>query len=244
MLITEQIRKRSLPNIPSTDQAREKLHGLYSTDYDYAINSSYSVFGSLSPIHCHCMSVGSSRKSLIDTDHQLSYEDSLSSSGSSLYLSDDIYDAQETVLENRHFEHALECGVFDGVQSEVRKERKKSFKRVSNNSEKASEEKTDIPEYLKRSRSRSFEFTPLLKSSKRKSDTGANMNKMRNELVASGINLFEEDNSTIDEVHEMQQRFYSGLKLTALPSITVQSIEDSSIIIPSATSRQRSLSLV
>ncbi|XP_012562428.1 uncharacterized protein LOC101236878 isoform X1 [Hydra vulgaris] len=237
MLISEQSRKSSLPNFPRPDRTIDKFEE-YSKDYD----SSYDVFGSLSPIHYHCISVGNSRKSSFENDRQFFCEDSLSSSDSSCYSNDCTIDALDAI-ENRHFENALECGYFDGVQLEVRKERKKSYRKISSNSEKLYEEKVDTPEYLKRTRSRSFEYIPLLKNSKRKNDFDANSEKMRNELVANGINLFEESNTTLDEVHELQQRFYLGLQINSIPSITIQSIDDSSTI-STVSSRTRSLSLV
>lgn len=160
------------------------------------------------------------------------YSRSLSSSSS---VSDSVTD-DSVELEDQHFTKALNQGVFNSVHERNRKDRKKSFNHshhhshhhhhhrskkhsLEDSSRLNDDDEDDSPLYMRRTRSKSFETRLMSKnetddhSSRRKKVS--KHRKLRQELSNSGIDLHDStDNMTIDEIYEMQNRFFASLKLS------------------------------
>lgn len=165
-----------------------------------------------------------------------------SSSSISDCLTDDSVEGDYTHLENRHFEKALNKGVFNSVYERARKDRRKSFEKDQHHHhhhhhhhrhhKRSFDDDTSDGcmnrDGERRVRSSSFDvrmFTTTAKGEnnnnnneqqpQRRNKKTSKHKKLRQELSNSGINLHDATgNLSIDEIYEMQNRFYSALKVS------------------------------
>jgi len=173
-------------------------------------------------------------------DEQI-YSRSWSSSGS---ISDVTDDSLEDSIEDKHFAKALNQGVFGGVHEKNRKDRKKSFDKdhhhhhshsnrghhhhsnaLSNHHNSHYHQRSQrfidddsLNNNYQRPRSKSIDLK-LSSGEKHHHHHGKKANskqrRLRQELSDSGFNLNDTtEKLSIDEIYEMQNRFFTSLKLT------------------------------
>lgn len=164
-------------------------------------------------------------------------------------LTDDSIEG-DTHLEDKHFQKALNKGVFNSVYEQTRKDRRKSFEKDHSyhhhhhhhhHRHKRSFEDEAFTECggrmdsfndkdgERRVRSSSFDVRMVTikgepkneqqqqqqRQQQRRNKKTSKHKKLLQELSNSGINLHDTtDNLSIDEIYEMQNRFYSVLKVT------------------------------
>ena len=158
-----------------------------------------------------------------EQNHQfmVDYEKFSSRSSSSSFsdsLTDDSVEADYTPLETDHLQKALEKGVFSDVNSRKRHERKKSFDKPVKFKRQLSEieqqHRDEFPHNLQRARSVSCDTKPTSDlHRRRKGSPKRSSEKIRKQLSKSGISLHSHKKMSLEEIHDMQQRFYTAMKM-------------------------------
>lgn len=145
-------------------------------------------------------------------------------------LTDDSVDGGYSPLAEKHFEVAYNRGVFSEVTTHNRSARKKSYDRLyrrpklrRHNSEKNDNEDNNDDGMLDFTRKRSVSFdsanVPAHAQRKghhrhKKDSKTKRGDKIREKLSNSGINLLDTSSvMTLDEIHDLQQRFYTAMTL-------------------------------
>lgn len=149
-------------------------------------------------------------------------------------VTDDSVEIDSSQLEDKHFAKALNQGVFNSVYEQNRKDRRKSFEKEQHHhhhhhghhhhhhrNRKSLEDFTnnndenESPMYMRRPRSKSFEVKNDANEHSHRRKKMSKHRKLRQELSNSGIDLKAKTESlSIDEIYEMQNRFFSSLKLS------------------------------
>lgn len=164
--------------------------------------------------------------------------------------SDDSLEGRHTSLEDYHFEKALNQGVFNGVSAYNKRERKRSYRKVrkkahsesscdsfdSSNNTMNPSSRNDFLYYSKQFSSSNFDLhdrdnSNSSSSTRRKESLPKRGERFRKELSSCGIDLHDaNDKMNIEEIYELQQRFFTGLKIGADSNEFVADIPDNTQI--------------